>query len=433
MQTIKIIGAGLAGCEGALQLAKRGYNVKIFEMRPMKQTEAHKTPLFAEIVCSNSFKSNFITTGAGLLKAELEMLDCELLKIAKKCKIPSGGALAVDRKKFATLVTQTIKQNPNIQVIHCEVKNLNWQEPTILATGPLTSISLLNFLAKKLKQENLYFFDAIAPIIDSDSIDMKKVFRKSRYDKSDADYLNCPFTKDEYFNFVQALKNGKKYQTKDFETEFFKITKFKFYENCIPIEELARRGVDTLRFGVLKPVGLEQDGKRAYAVLQLRTENKNFTSFNLVGCQTMLRQSEQKDIFQKVPGLKNCKFLRYGSIHKNSFINSPKILNKDLSLKTIPNIYPAGQLVGVEGYTESIWSGLITSKSINKESLNFPKETISAGLLSHLTSPNKNFQPMNANFGLLPPLKKKVRDKKEKKEQLSNLAVIKMKKFYNEN
>ncbi|HHE39453.1 MAG TPA: methylenetetrahydrofolate--tRNA-(uracil(54)-C(5))-methyltransferase (FADH(2)-oxidizing) TrmFO [Candidatus Cloacimonetes bacterium] len=440
MKKIKIVGAGLAGSEAALQLADAGWKVDLYEMRPKVQTPAHQTGNFAELVCSNSLKSKLITTASGLLKEEMKILGCKLIPIAEKYSVPAGNALAIDRKLFGRKVTEIMESHPNITILREEITELN-DDLSIVATGPLTSEKLTKNLSKIIGNDYLYFFDAIAPVISADSIDRNIVYRKTRYDKGEADYLNCPFSKEEYFRFIEELNKAEKHTVHEFETEFFSNIKFQFYENCTPIEELARRGKDTLRFGVMKPVGLEipKTGKRPFAVIQLRAENKDRTAFNLVGCQTMLKYGEQKRIFRKIPGMENAEFLRFGSIHRNTYLNSPRILNKNLSLKKKPNIFIAGQLSGVEGYAESIWSGLIVSKIIKKtlkSSLLFnsnflPETTISGQLYSYLTTETKNFQPMNANFGLLPELGEKIKDKKLKKERLAERAIADLKTIYN--
>ena len=468
MRKIKIIGAGLAGSEAALQFADNGWKVELFEMRSKVQTPAHHTADFAELVCSNSLKSKLITTASGLLKEEMKLLGCKLLPIAEECSVPAGNALAIDRELFSRKVTSLIESHPNISIHREEVTALN-DELTIVATGPLTAENLIKSLIEIIGNEQLYFFDAIAPIVSAESLDHNFIYRKTRYDKGDADYLNCPFSRDEYFQFVEALNEAEKHEAKEFESEFFSKIDFHFYENCTPIEELARRGKDTLRYGVMRPVGLEnpKTGERPYGVIQLRTENKNKTSYNLVGCQTMLKYSDQKKIFRMIPGLEKAEFLRFGSIHRNTYLNGPHILNENLSLKNKPNVFIAGQLSGVEGYVESILSGLLISKIIQVESVKqtsglltimdmknvssktgvlqktdipkegfgndkksltksvelLPKTTISGQLWRHLITENKNFQPMNANFGLLPPLVEKIKDKKLKKQKLAERAI----------
>ena len=432
MKKIKIIGAGLSGCEAALQLADRGWKVILFEMRPIQTTPAHETDKFAEIVCSNSFKSKLITTASGLLKEEMKLLDCKLLPIAEKCSVPAGNALAVDRDKFSELVTKVILDHPNIEVIREESTSLD-DELTIVATGPLTSQKFTKNLIELIGEEQLYFFDAIAPIVDAESLDYDVIYRKTRYDKGEADYLNCPFTRDEYYEFVEALNAGEKHTAHEFEAEFFSNIKFQFYANCTPIEELARRGKDTLRFGVMRPVGLEDPitDQRPFAVIQLRAENNDKTSYNLVGCQTMLKYGEQKKLLRLIPGLQKAEFLRFGSIHRNTFLNGPHILNPNFSLKTKSNVFIAGQLAGLEGYVESILGGILVARSVSKlkfgnENL-LPEKTISGQLWRHLITPIKNFQPMNANFGLLPQLKEKIRDKKLKKLMLAERSLEEIK------
>lgn len=421
---INIIGAGLAGCEAALYLAEKGWRVSLFEMRPLLQTPAHETGHLAELVCSNSLKSTRLDTASGLLKAEINALGGKLLGIAESCKVPAGHALAVDRARFALAVEAAITANPNIQVLRTEVRELP-TEKSILATGPLSSEAIMQALITVLGEEQLYFFDAIAPIVDADSIDRSKVYRKDRYDKGEADYLNCAFDKDQYYLFVQALLEGEQHAAHEFEDRFFRGIEFCYYENCMPLEELARRGIETLRHGVMRPMGLETpDGKKPFAVLQLRSENIHDTAYNLVGCQTMLRQSAQRTIFRLIPGLEQAEFLRYGSIHRNSFINSPQVLNPDFSLKKLPHIYLAGQLAGVEGYVECIGSGLMVAKQICGELDSLPEETILGQLWRHLTVDKGNkFQPMNANFGILPKLENEPRDKKLKKQMYSQRSL----------
>jgi len=434
MQKINIIGAGLAGSEAALQFADNNWQVKLYEMRPGKQTEAHQTDYLAELVCSNSLKSRLISTASGLLKKEMELLGCKLLPIAEKCSVPAGNALAVDRDKFAIEVTKLIENHPNIEIIREEVKELT-DELTIVATGPLTSDSLTAELIKCVGEEHLYFFDAIAPIVAADSLDYGIVYRKTRYDKGEADYLNCPFSKNEYYEFVNALNEAEKHEAHEFENDFFDIIKFQFYENCTPIEELARRGKDTLCYGVMRPVGLEdpRTGKRPFGVIQLRAENDDNSSYNLVGCQTMLKYGEQKRILRMIPGLENVEILRYGSIHQNRYLNGPHILNANLSLKQKENVYIAGQLAGVEGYVESIFGGLLISRIILDNLKELPATTISGQLWRHLLTEQKNFQPMNANFGIVPPLKERIRDKKLKKQKYSELSLQDLTKFISDN
>ncbi|KQC08032.1 MAG: hypothetical protein APR54_05120 [Candidatus Cloacimonas sp. SDB] len=432
MKAIKIVGAGLAGSEAALQLAARGWQVDLYEMRPGKMTSAHETGNFAELVCSNSLKSILPSTASGLLKEEMKLLGCRLLPVAEKFRVPAGNALAVNREQFAASVTRLIAENPNIRIHRQEVSQLD-DELTIIATGPLSSENMTEELLKLIGNEHLYFFDAIAPIVDAESFDQKIIYRKTRYDKGEADYLNCPFNKEQYYDFVEALNLASKHEAKEFEAKYFRNIDFNFYENCTPIEELSRRGKETLRFGVMRPVGLEdpKTGNKPYAVIQLRAENKAGTSFNLVGCQTMLKYGEQKRVFRKVPGLEKAEFQRYGSIHRNTYLNSPRIMNEDLSLKAKGNIFIAGQLSGVEGYVESILSGLlvaeVVSARIEKDlvlSPDFlPETTVSGQLWRHMVKEVENFQPMNANFGLLPELEEKIKDKKKKKDLLAARSI----------
>mgnify|MGYP000865788984 CR=1 FL=1 len=426
---ISIIGGGLAGSEAALQLATRGFEVRLIEMRPRRNTEVHTGSLFAELVCSNSLKSVRLDTGAGLLKEEMRLLGSILLDIAEQSKVPAGHALAVDRELFAQNVSRHIENMPNIRIIRDEATTLP-SGKVILATGPLTSDAMMRHLQKLLGEDQLFFFDAIAPIIDADTIDMDTVYAKARYDKGEADYLNCAFTKEQYYDFVDALLSAEKHEAHEFENEFFNGDKFSFYENCMPIEEIARRGRDSLRHGVMRPMGLENPatGQKAFAVLQLRAENKDFTAYNLVGCQTMLRYPEQKRVFKQIPGLQSASFLRYGSIHRNSYLNSPKILNPLLSLKVRPDVWVAGQLSGVEGYMECIASGLMIAKIVANELSILPEESIMGQLWRRLINiPEKGkFSPVNANFGILPALDSNIRDKKLKRELMSqrSLAAI---------
>ena len=422
---INIIGAGLAGSEAALFLARRGWKVRLYEMRPGKQTPAHETGLAAELVCSNSLKSLRLDTASGLLKAEMEMLGCALLPLAGECMVPAGQALAVDRLMFATRVQQALEAEESIELIREEVKALP-DELTILATGPLTSESMMEALSGIIGSEHLYFFDAIAPVVEAQSLDLNKIYSKDRYDKGDPDYLNCPFDKDEYYSFVNALIEGEKHEAHEFESKFFENVRFSFYENCMPVEEIARRGIDSLRHGVMKPMGLESPvtGRKPFAVLQLRAENLERTSYNLVGCQTMLRYPEQKRIFRLVPGLEQAEFHRFGSIHRNTYLNSPALLNPDLSLRGNPKVYVAGQLSGVEGYVESIGIATLLGHILDSGLPMLPEETILGQLWRHLITPSEqSFQPMNANFGILPPLENAPRDKKLKKEMYSQRSL----------
>ncbi len=430
IKKITIIGGGLAGTEAALQLADKGWDVNLYEMRPVAKTPAHNTDKLAEIVCSNSLKSMLISTASGLLKEEMRLLGCKLLPIAESCSVPAGNALAVDRDKFADAVTSAIESHPSINLIREEVKSLP-SSKCILATGPLSSDSITESLMSLIGENQLYFFDAIAPIVSAESINMDTCYSKSRYDKGESDYINCPFTKEQYENFVDALRESEKYQSKEFENDFFENIDFRYYESCIPIEELARRNIDTLRYGVMRPVGLNlpDTDKRPYAVIQLRAENNDKTAYNLVGCQTMMKQKSQKEVIRMIPGLENAVIVRYGSIHRNSYINSPELINTDFSFKNSPNLYIAGQLAGVEGYIESILSGMLTAFTISDKLTILPETTISGKLWKHLITESKNYQPMNANFGLLPALPERIRDKKLKKTKMAERAIDDLKIF----
>lgn len=428
MKNINIVGAGLAGCEAALNFADAGWQVRLFEMKPVKYSEAHSLPSFAELVCSNSLKSQLPTTGSGLLKAEMKLLGVKLLALAEQASVPAGNALAVDRDKFSELVTATIKKHENIRIVNQEYDKLD-DSLTIIATGPLSSDKVIDALTPHLPESSLYFFDAIAPIVEKDSINFERAYYKSRYDKGPADYINCPFTKEEYYTFIDALNDAEKHEAKEFENKYFNDVKFKFYENCTPIEELARRGKDTLRFGVLRPVGLEDPttDRRPFAALQLRIENSSANAYNLVGCQTMLKYGEQKRVLRLIPGLENANFLRYGSIHRNTYLNAPQVLNHKLSLKTKDNIFIAGQLSGVEGYVESIFIGLLVFHILNNDLKELPKFTVAGQLWNYLKTEQKNFQPMNANFGLLPAID--IRDKKKKKVMHAERSLASLEEF----
>lgn len=431
MRKITIIGGGLAGCEAALYLADNGWEITLFEMRPNQMTPAHHTGNLAEVVCSNSFKSKLIETSSGLLKAEMKLLGSKLLEMAELHAVPAGNALAIDREEFSKHVTRQVEEHPLITVVREEVKQIP-QPPVILATGPLTSDTLAESLQSAIGLDQLYFFDAIAPIVSTDSLDHSVLFSKTRYDKGDADYLNCPLNKEEYYSFVDALKASEKHEAKEFENRFFHDLEFKFYENCMPIEEIARRGEESLRFGVMRPVGLEdpRTGKRAYAILQLRAENLDKTSYNLVGCQTMMKYGEQKRIFSMLPGFANAEFMRYGSIHRNTYLNGPEIMDEKFSLKSMPGVYIAGQLAGVEGYVESIMSGLLVAKVLNENLQMLPEETMSGQLWRHLVlEKDMPFQPMNANFGILPGIIQEKKNKAQKKEMLASRAMQAMEEF----
>lgn len=419
-----VIGAGLAGSEAAWQLAKRGVNVDLYEMRPKKMTPAHKTQNFAELVCSNSLRANNITNAVGLLKEEMRRLDSLIIKCADATQVPAGGALAVDRDKFSEMITETIKNHPNINVIEEELTEIPKGDiPVVVATGPLTSDALSQDIRKYTKQEGLYFYDAAAPIIEKDSIDMNKVYLKSRYDKGEAAYLNCPMTKEEFFNFYNALITAEAAPLKDFEKEIY-------FEGCMPFEEMAKRGEKTLLFGPMKPVGLEdpKTDKRPYAVVQLRQDNSEGTLYNIVGFQTHLKWGEQKRIINMIPGLENANIVRYGVMHRNTYLNSPQLLEKTYKLKEEDNIYFAGQMTGVEGYVESAASGIVAALNAlyNREGkqIIFPTETMIGAMANYIVdSTSKNFQPMNANFGIIKPLPERIKDKKEKYEKYANRSL----------
>ncbi len=423
--TVNVIGAGLAGCEAAWALARYGINVRLYEMKPQKFSPAHKYKGFAELVCSNSLKAARLESAAGLLKTEMEMLGSLTVPCAKENSVEAGGALAVDRKKFSDAVTEKIRTNPLIEVIEGEVTELP-EGITIIATGPLTNGAMAEII-KNLCGEGLSFYDAAAPIVTYESLDKEKVFFASRYDRGDADYINCPMNKEEYLAFYEALISAERVQLKDFETHPFSV-----YEGCMPIEVLATRGVDTMRFGPMKPVGITdvRTGKRPYAVVQLRRENKEATLFNLVGFQTNLKFGEQKRVFSMIPGLENAEFMRYGVMHRNTFINSPELLNCDFSMRSNENIYFAGQITGVEGYMESAASGLIAGtaaarKILGLEKINLPRETMLGALTAYIsdTFNSGKFQPMGANMGILPDIGERIRDKKEKYGVYANRAV----------
>lgn len=424
---VTIIGGGLAGSECAYQLLKRGVDVTLIEMKPTKFSEAHHDPNFAELVCSNSLKSNDPTTAGGLLKSELRLLDSLVIKCADKCSVPAGSALAVDRHKFSQLVTDELKKFSNLTIEHRELTEIDTTENLVIATGPLTSSALMQSLGVILGSDYLYFFDAIAPIVSHDSIDFNSAFIQDRYQKGSGDYINCPMDKEEYEEFYNALINGEIVKLKDFENS-------KVFEGCMPVEVLAKRGVDSLRFGPLKPVGLidPHTGKRPYAVVQLRKETNNDDLYNLVGFQTNLTYPEQKRIFSLIPALKNAEFYRYGTMHKNSFVNAPKVL-KNYHIATHPNIFIAGQLSGVEGYIESIASGLNVGLNMYKylsdlEDVVFDKYTMIGALNNYLsTASAENFQPMSSNMGLINYGEIKMKDKKAKNEFLSNRAIEKVK------
>ena len=454
---INIIGGGLAGCEAAYQIAKRGIKVKLYEMKPKKFSPAHSNGNLAEIVCSNSFKSNLLTNACGLLKEELRILDSLLIKIADNTKVPAGQALAVDRDKFSNKVTDAINNNNLIEVINDEVvskydtnidksaKNIFLEDLiensiTIIATGPLTSDSLSIGIKNLTGENELAFYDAAAPIVQKDSIDFSIAFYGDRYDEekrkeetidewlkrvnnNKSDYINLPMCKEEYEKFVYELVNAQIAELHNFE-------KRDIFEGCMPIEIMAKRGIDTLRFGPLKPMGFDdpRTAKRPYAVVQLRQDNAKASLYNLVGFQTNLKYGEQKRVFSMIPGLKDADFVKYGVMHRNTFINSPELLDNTYNFKKKKNVFFAGQITGVEGYVESISSGFVASINAvnmlkNDEKISFPIETMIGALANYISTKNKNFQPMNANFGIIPELNEKIKDKKKRYEKLANRSL----------
>lgn len=422
---VHVIGAGLAGCEAVTQLTRHGIPVILHEMRPVKSDEAHKTAYFAELVCSNSLRAGNIENAVGLLKEEMRRLGSLIMQKADEHQVPAGGALAVDRDGFAAAVTEAVKANPLVTVIHEEVTDLESLEGTVIvASGPLTSDALFADIKKLLQADYLHFFDAAAPIVTADSLDYDKVYRASRYDKGGADYLNCPFyTKEEYVAFWEALCNAESAPVKDFEHDVF--------EACMPIEEMAARGEDTMRFGPLKPVGLidPRNGKEAYAVVQLRQDNAAASLYNLVGFQTHLKWPEQRRVFGMIPGLENAEFVRFGVMHKNTYLNSPQLLDKHFNLRSNKRFYFAGQMTGVEGYVESAASGLMAGLAAARAVLELPKVefpdvTAHGALANYISNPAiENFQPMNINFGLIPPLTVRIRKKREKNAQIAARAL----------
>ena len=431
---ITIIGGGLAGCEAAYQISKRGIKVKLYEMKPKKFSPAHNNKNLAEIVCSNSFKSNAITNACGLLKEELRKLDSLLIKIADETSVPAGQALAVDRELFSQKVTEELEKNPNIEIIREEFSKIDEKNGiTVIATGPLTSEKMSEEIIRITGKGKLAFYDAAAPIIEKDSINFDIAFYGDRYGKEgDSSYINLPMNKEEYEKFYNALINAEVVTLHEFE-------KKEIFEGCMPIEIMAKRGIDTIRFGPLKPVGFTdpRNNTRPYAIVQLRQDNSEGTLYNMVGFQTNLKFGEQKRVFSMIPGLENADFIKYGVMHRNTFINSPELLDNTYNLKQNPNIYFAGQITGVEGYVESIASGLVTGLNavINFKNKNaktketkkvFPKETIIGALADYISTENLNFQPMNANFGILPPLEQKIKDKQERYAKMAERSLTKI-------
>ena len=433
---INVIGAGLAGCEAAMQIADRGIAVRLFEMKPLKRTPAHKTDLFGELVCSNSLKAMRVESAAGLIKEEMRRLDSFLMKCADQCRVPAGGALAVDRDIFAKLVTEGIENHPNITVVHEEITEIPEDEITIIATGPLTSDALAKEIEKRFG-DSLSFFDAAAPIVTAESIDMDYAFTASRYDRGgDDDYINCPMNKEEYEAFYNALIHAERAPLHDFD-----VNNPKVYEGCMPVEVLAQRGEGTLRFGPMKPVGLinPRTGHRAWALLQLRKENAVGTMYNLVGFQTNLKFPEQKRVFSLIPALHQAEFVRYGVMHRNTFLCSPKVLNADFSVKENNRLFFAGQITGVEGYMESAASGIMAGLNAarlyrEQSTLVLPSCTMIGALSRYIADPTvKKFQPMGANLGVLPELQNRPRDKRERAAAYAYRALESLDKFLKEN
>ena len=428
-EIVNVIGAGLAGSEAAWQIAKRGIKVRLYEMRPVKQTPAHHTDKFAELVCSNSLRANNLTNAVGVIKEEMRMLDSIIIKSADNSSVPAGGALAVDRHDFSGRVTDTIRNHPLIEIVNEEVTEIP-EGITVIATGPLTSPALAEKVKEMTGQDYLYFYDAAAPIVEKDSIDMDKVYLKSRYDKGEAAYLNCPMTEEEFNRFYDALIAAEVVPLKEFEKEIY-------FEGCMPVEVMAERGRKTLLFGPMKPVGLEdpKTGKRPYAVVQLRQDDGAGTLYNIVGFQTHLKWGPQKEVLKLIPGLENVEIVRYGVMHRNTFINSPYVLKPTYQLKANNQIFFAGQMTGVEGYVESAGSGLLAGINAAKlakgeELVVFPAETALGSMARYITEANpKNFQPMNINFGLFPELQPKVRDKKVKIDLLADRALTTIQNF----
>lgn len=427
--SINVIGAGLAGSEAAWQIAKRGLKVRLYEMRPEKKTPAHHTQNFAELVCTNSLRANQLTNGAGLLKEEMRRLDSIIMEAADTHNVPAGGALAVDRETFSSAITEKLTNYPNVEVIREELTEIP-EGLTVIATGPLTSDPLAQAIKRLTDDEGLYFYDAAAPIVEKSSLDMDKIYLKSRYDKGEAAYLNCPMTEEEFYNFYHELINAEMAELHDFEDQ-------KFFEGCMPIEQMASRGEKTMLFGPLKPVGLEdpKTGKEPFAVVQLRQDNAAGNLYNLVGFQTHLKWGEQKRVFSMIPGLENAQFVRYGVMHRNTYLRSPEFLNATYQTKKRADLLFAGQMTGVEGYVESAASGLYAGINAaliaqGKEPVVFPEETMMGAMAHYITHASpKHFQPINANFGIIPRLEKRIREKRERNLALSQRALAVLEEF----
>ncbi len=430
---INVIGAGLAGSEAAWQIAKRGIKVRLFEMKPHKFSPAHHLETFAELVCSNSLRSAQLENAVGLLKEEMRIFDSIIMRCADATSVPAGGALAVDRTAFSQMITDILKKTENIEIINQEIKSLPDEGITVIATGPLTSDDFSSYIGNLIGKEYLYFFDAAAPIVEYNSIDMTKAFRAARYGRGTDDYINCPMDREQYEHFVNELINAQTAEIKDFEKDAV-------FEGCMPVEIMAQRGKDTLRFGPLKPVGLidPNTGKEPYAVVQLRQDNAEGTLYNIVGFQTRLKWPEQRRVFGLIPGLENAQYVRYGVMHRNTFINSPGKLDGAYRLKDKPNLFFAGQMTGVEGYIESASSGMVAGINaalsyLGKDVVFFPKTTALGALSSYISNPAVNdFQPMNINFGLMDPLDIRIRDKRKKNFEISQRALGKVRQIKDE-
>ena len=430
MSEIKILGAGLAGCEAALWLANQGVQVHLYEQKPLHFSPAHQKEGFAELICSNSLKAERLDSASGLLKEEMRLMGSSLLGCAEKTRVAAGGALAVDRDAFSQEVTQLVENHPNITLHRQRVEQIDERAPVLVATGPLTVGPLAADIQRLIGGQSLSFYDAAAPIVTAESLDMEKVFAASRYGRGEADYLNCPFNKAEYEAFYEALSTAERAPLHDFDAD----GNLTVYEGCMPIEVMAGRGPDTMRFGPLRPVGLTdpRTGHRPWANVQLRSENRQNTMYNLVGFQTNLKFGEQKRVFSLIPGLEHAEFVRYGVMHRNTFLNSPKLMAENLALKAHPNVWFAGQITGFEGYMESAACGLLAARSIlaaleGKTMTPPPADTMCGALIRYITSENKDFQPMGSNMGILPPLETHIRDKRERYAALAERAVADMK------
>ena len=430
MSEIKILGAGLAGCEAALWLANQGVQVHLYEQKPLHFSPAHQKEGFAELICSNSLKAERLDSASGLLKEEMRLMGSSLLGCAEKTRVAAGGALAVDRDAFSREVTGLVEQHPNITLHRQRVERIDESAPVLVATGPLTDGPLAADIQRLIGGQSLSFYDAAAPIVTAESLDMEKVFAASRYGRGEADYLNCPFSKAEYEAFYEALSTAERAPLHDFDAD----GNLTVYEGCMPIEVMAGRGPDTMRFGPLRPVGLTdpRTGHRPWANVQLRSENRQNTMYNLVGFQTNLKFGEQKRVFSLIPGLEHAEFVRYGVMHRNTFLNSPKLMAENLALKAHPNVWFAGQITGFEGYMESAACGLLAARGIlaaleGKTMTPPPADTMCGALIRYITSENKDFQPMGSNMGILPPLENHIRDKRERYAALADRAVADMK------